>query len=237
MTNKKIMIILLFLSFIAFAVIYYNLTMFTIQRYFLIGLLFIIPFIVIGIIYLLYFKSIINQKLATWFLVISIILSIILGFKGLVFISVTDLLSEVTDIKEYDRMLAFEKYTGYVDHFPEIIPFRASNIKFYYRPQVLQGGMEFQLKMFLPKENIEFYRNKYSNNCIKILDTNDIKSLNEFGIFTVGNYVSDKSILPDYTLYLIKNRQDMYNSWNHGAVAFIAISNNNNYLLFQTEIW
>ena len=134
-------------------------------------------------------------------------------------------------------MLAFENHTGYVDHFPEMIPFKASNIKFYYRPQFLQGGMEFQLKMFLPKEDIEFYRNKYSNTCIKILDTNDIEALNEFGIFTVGNYVSDKSILPDSSLYLIKNRQDVYYSWNHGAVAFVAVNEISNYILFQTEIW
>ena len=237
MKNKIIMITLLVLSFISFIVIYYYLTIMTIQRYYLLGILFIIPFVIIGIIELLYFKNIIKQKLTTCLLIISVIISTIAGFNGLIFISINDLLSEVTDIKEYNRMLAFEKNDGFVNHFPEIIPIHAKNVKFYYKPQFLQGSMELQLKMLLPKEEIKDYIKDFSNNCIQILDTNNNDNLQEFGIFNVGNYVSDKNILPNFTLYLLKDKQYMDNSWNHGAVAFVAVNEVSNYILFQTEIW
>ena len=189
MKNKKRMIILLILSFIFFLAIYSYLTIMTIHRYYLLGLLFIVPFLIIGIIEFLYFRNIIKQKITNYLLIITIISSLILEFTGLVFITINDLLSEVTDIDEYDRIMLLEKNTSFINHFPEIIPSSAKNINFYYRPQSFQGGMEFQLHMSLPKGKIENYIKKYSNNCIKILDTNNIDSLNNFGIFNVGNYI------------------------------------------------
>lgn len=66
----------------------------------------------------------------------------------------------LTDVWRY-RQIVHPDGIELMNHFPEKIPKNAKNVKFYYRPGLLRGGMVCQLRMQLPYEEIKELYYKY----------------------------------------------------------------------------
>lgn len=62
--------------------------------------------------------------------------------------------TETTDVRYYARALDQIEGEEGVDMFPEAVPENAVDVEFYYRPQYLQGGEEFELSYTASEEDI-----------------------------------------------------------------------------------
>jgi len=66
-----------------------------------------------------------------------------------------------TNVWRYRQIVHLERYE-LANYFPDKIPKNAKNVKFYYSPGLLRGGMVCQLRMQLPYEEIKELYYKFS---------------------------------------------------------------------------
>jgi len=239
-TEKIIINTLLILSILIFLFLYYNLTFKCVNRYWFEGLIFGIPSLILLAIAYLFYQKEISGKVAISFSIIILIASIIVLSIAFMVIVITDLTSEVTDIKEYKRILNLEVYDEMLYQFPKEVPKNAENVKFFYRPQFLQGGMQMELKMTLDEQIINSYIVNFKDKCKQIINIDNkevLWDLDNVGIFTLGDHVVEERIEKGFTIYLLESEPYKTNNWNHGYVIFIAVNDAKTEILFQSEVW
>lgn len=152
---------------------------------------------------------------------------------------INDLMTEVTDINEYERILKLEEYNEMLYQFPSELPESYISVKYFYRPQFLQGSMRMELLLELNENEVNSYIEIYENNCKQIINVKEWSSneLNNIGIITVGIDVFNDEIKEDFIIYLLDSKPYEENNWNHGYAIFIAVNNEKNKILFQSEVW
>lgn len=141
----------------------------------------------------------------------------------------------ITNVNLYSILYNKEKggRKNLLEHFPTRIPESATDIQFYYIPQVLQGGMKIKLEFKASKEEIDSYIEKYK-------DKYTIRNFNDSAISLFIRYgIPDK-----YGINLNENRKDITiyilettGPSNHGKLAFIAVNDEHTEILFQAERW
>lgn len=242
MKNNKIIKIFLYVLIIAstliFTILYYNLAFKCINRYFFKGLIFFIPILFFIILTYLFSKEKINKNVTILLTIIIILISIFGGTIILTKIMVEDLTSEVIDIGEYERILSLENYEKILYQFPKKIPSNVQNARYFYRPQFLQGGMRMELTLEIDENMINSYINKYKyKKIINLQDSNSYNQLKDIGIFDLGNNTYENIKNENATVYIIDSKPYKDNDWNHGYAIFIAVNNQKNKILFQSELW
>lgn len=96
-----------------------------------------------------------------------------------------------------------------------------------------------ELLLELNENEVNSYIEIYENNCKQIINVREWNSneLNNVGIITVGIDVFNYEIKEDFIIYLLDSKPYEENNWNHGYVIFIAVNNEKNKILFQSEVW
>lgn len=138
---------------------------------------------------------------------------------------------EVTNPKSYSDIYnkKVHVYKNLLNHFPANIPDNAKDVKFYYFPGFLQGGMVIKLEFKASKEEIESYINKYKDKSSHIYNptiSTDYGKPSTYGIDL-------NETRGDVQLYILNNTGPQ----NHGHLAFIAVNDEHTEILFQAERW
>jgi hypothetical protein len=154
--------------------------------------------------------------------------------------------TEVTDIKKYDEIL--DEYWKFndelVSHFPRPIPSDAKDVRFSFLPGFLQGGAHVQLRYSVPASAISELYDRFSKTKTK-----------SFTGGTWSDYINMKGGMP--TPYYHTSGSDNHDfpkdfeimvfdevpkegdipTWNHGESHGVAISRENNVIVYWAESW
>lgn len=228
---------LIIISILLAIIIYCILNSIFINRYWLKGLCFFVPTIILIIIFACYSRNFFKIKATIFLVILTIMLSLIFSSFEFVKISIEDLTTEITDTGKYSKILKKERKKCMLMQFPDNIPTNVEEVKMFYRPQFLQAGMKLELKIKIRQEEINNYIKKYMNDCKQIIHVSDsnLQQLNNIGIFAVGEETLEKP--GNFDIYIIENKPYKPNEWNHGYVNFIAVNYEEREILFQSEKW
>lgn len=221
------------ISFILFINVYLYINLTTVEPYWLTGLIFAIPFISFGVITYFTTKGRLNKAPS---IVISLILTLVLGFVMIVsffIIALDAATTETTDVTKYQRVLRITDYSNnsLTKYFPSKIPDDAKNITFIYHPAFMQGGEELGLKFETNHDSINNYIDDINNRAIWTGNINDHPS--NYGIYLHTFERFGYETLPeDYTIYVIVSDNS-----NHGELSFVAISKVRNEIIFYADNW
>lgn len=235
--------ILTILSFICFIFIVFLVNYNFLSFPFINIIIFAIPFCLFAIMTYIKVNQRMNKKAC---LVITIILAVILPvvmFFNYIFMILNQSTSEVTDIHKYDKVLSMY---GYPDnksmaHFPSNVPSNAENIRFYERPQFLQGGSSVFLLYKTSEQELTSYYNKYKGkvqieleNCSQPSYSYD----NDYWIPEVWKEaIGYDSIPDDFKVMIIDSKPYYPKNWNHGYSYGLALSNQRKEIFFWSEDW
>ena len=132
-----------------------------------------------------------------------------------------------------------------IKHFPAIIPSVAKDVRVIYYPGSTEYGRIFQLRMKLPKEQINKALSKYKNVAkykFQGGDTNDHAN-QENGVPTTFLYTSDLQAETFPTTYeiLVLNANNRGTSddfsWNHGDSYGVAVDKMASEIVYWAEEW
>lgn len=228
-------IFIAFLTIIS-ALIYYLLNFRFVNRYFIRGLIFFIPIILLLIVRNLINKHKIKKYIASILIILIVIIYVIFGSFLFMFFVMIDGSATIINANEYKRILNMEINSNFevLKYFPNEIPQNATEIQFYYHPQFLQGGMEMKLEFKANEEEINYYIDKYKNESSYISAPNKaVYSLfNNYGIHHAYGINLNKD-RDDIEIYVLQTTGPS----NHGYLSFIAVNNEHTEILFQAEKW
>ncbi len=113
--------IMAIISFILFLVAYSFVTVKAIKPYYLMGLIFIIPFVSFGIIAYFTARAEIVPVISYIITILLIVVSVLIMFVTFTFISIDAATTETTDIEMYERVLKLKDYpeNTLINYFPE----------------------------------------------------------------------------------------------------------------------
>lgn len=231
--------IMAIISFILFLVAYSFVTVKAIKPYYLMGLIFIIPFVSFGIIAYFTARAEIVPVISHIITILLIVVSVLIMFVTFTFISIDAATTETTDIEMYERVLKLKDYpeNTLINYFPEKIPNNAENIAFRYNPAFVQGGENFQLKFKTDSNSINKYIKEFSQEAKWTGKVNDSETENN-GVFIASFHALGYDKLPDdFTIYLIGSKPYRSMDWNHGELSLVAISKFRNEIIFVAEDW
>lgn len=129
--------------------------------------------------------------------------------------------------------------------FPSEIPqelIQNNKVKFYYRPQFLQGGFCFELLLEMNHDKIDEYIEKYKEQVrerIEVKETNYDQLYDKYGIHipVIFSYKDGKEFFINSEIYLFESKPYKSNNWNHGYAYYMARNEKLKKLLLVTEVW
>ena len=231
--------IMAILSFILFLGLYWLLTFGSIKPYYIIGLIFALPFLTYATIAFYTSKGKIGKVSSAIITMTLIIVFVIATFMGLVFIAFDEAANTTTDIGKYEKAL---RITGYPDnhlteHFPDKIPDNAQDLVFSYNPAFLQGGESLGLRFSIDQYTISKYLEEFSQAAKKIGKIPDRFTMVD-GIYSSDFEILGYTVLPeDFTIFIIVSKPYESNDWNHGETSIVAISQERNEIIFLANDW
>jgi len=147
----------------------------------------------------------------------------------------------IKDVWRY-RQIVHPDGSELMNHFPEKIPENAMNVRFYYEPGFLQGGMVCQVRMQLPYEEIKelYYKfakqktvwfwggGKFGPQGMPATDfytgDGDRRFPDDYGIMILDRVIPEAERKGDYF-------------WNHGSSHGVAISLRREEIIYWAESW
>lgn len=224
-------------SFIAFLIIYWIITQEFVEPYYYEGLLLAIPFVVFGIITYMTAKGriskskseILTSGLATAFGILTAFLLILIVFHSIA--------TTTTDVSRYK--VALDHMEDLTRGFPRDVPDNAEEVSFSYHPALGQGGEELILRFKTDKETILSYKNIYSRLAVWHGSPNDGERTRH-GLFDGRLHVfnGDYNEPPDdLEIYVLYSRPYLPESWNHGELSMVLISEENLKVVFYAGDW
>lgn len=229
------------ISLLLFIAVYWALIKTAVEPYYFEGLVFAIPFVCFGIVtYLVSIEKIsIASSIAT-----TVILIVALGaveIIAFILISIDAGTTETTDAVKYERVLELTDYPNnpLTKCFPNEVPSDAKNIEFSYYPAFMQGGEDIALKFKIDSDSIKRYVDKYSDMSMWAgkIDDNEAE---DYGVITgTLNILGYTASGPpdDLSIYVIYSKPYRHNDWNHGELSLIAISEEENEIMFLASDW
>lgn len=231
--------IMAIISFILFLVAYLFVTVKAIKPYYLMGLIFGVPFICFSIVAYFATKGKLINAISYIITILLIVVSVFIMFVTFTFISIDAATTEITDIEMYERVLKVKNYpeNSLIDYFPEKIPDNAENIAFRYNPAFVQGGENFDLKFKIDSDSINSYIREFSQQAKWIGKLNDSEAENNGVAFASFHALGYDELPKDFTIYLIGSSPYKSMDWNHGQLSLVAISKIRNEIIFLAEDW
>ncbi len=231
------------ISFLFFVIIFYSIIRTVIEPDYLIILLFALPFVLFGTIFILTVKDKINETasiISTGILIIPLAIAIAFIF---LFVSIDTATTTTTDINRYERVLKLSNLPNHLlkNTFPDEVPANAENIMFMYHPSFGQGGEAIALKFELDSESIKEYIAVFPKKAKwvgKVTDSEASKHGVFIGTFNAfGSKYDSHSRWDGYTVFVIFSQPYEPNNWNHGEISFVAISEHSNEIFFYADKW
>ncbi len=183
--------------------------------------------------------------------IVTILLSIIntIAFFAIILISFVALLwiegiTEIDDPLRYNELRNSVGYFEFIEHFPKELSkdvMEKTTTQFFYRPQFLQGGFNFELLIEQSEQELGSIAKKYEKEANNIIvgNNDDFSDVRTFGYphtFFDG-YEEFDEFIQNSTIYLIDCRPYEENNWNHGVYTYVAINRMNEKVLYFTEVW
>lgn len=217
----------------------------TINTHIISSFVLFIPIILILLMYLLTKKEKIRVKKGKIISIILIILFLVLNFYALIFVMVKEGTSHEDNPLRYKHIYNISGYEKIRFQFPKEIPqdlIQNNKVKFYYRPQFLQGGFCFELLLEMKNKEIDDYIEKYKEQVKEIIEVNETNSndlYDKYGIDTpvIFEYKEGKEFFTNSEIYLFDSKPYKPNNWNHGYAYYIAKNEKLKKLLLVTEVW
>lgn len=217
----------------------------TINTHIMGSIVLFIPIILIILMYLLTKKEKIRVKKGKIISIILIILFLILNFYTLIFVIVKEGTSYEENPLKYKHICYIAGYEKIRFQFPDEIPqdlIQNNKVKFYYRPQFLQGGFCFELLFEMENKEIDNYIEKYKEQVKEIIEVDEANSndlYDKYGIDlpVIFEYEEGKEFFDDSKIYLFDSKPYKPNNWNHGYVYYMAKNERLKKLLLVTEVW
>ena len=209
------------------------------------SLILIIPIILIALMYFLTKNEKIKVRKGKIISIILIILFLILNFYTLIFVMVKEGTSHEENPLRYKHICNIAGYDKIRFQFPKEIPqdlIQNNKVKFYYRPQFLQGGFCFELLLETDNDIIDEYIKKYKDQVKEIVETKGTNSddlYDKYGIHipVIFEYKEGKEFFDDSKIYLFDSEPYKTNNWNHGYAYYMAKNEKLKKLLLVTEVW
>lgn len=227
------------IALIGFLIVYYCLNRYFVNSHYLTGLLFIIPFIVLHIIFRLTLHNRIKPRTASMVTFTLLFVFGLLSLIGFVIALLDELTTITTNPNKYERVLRVNNYQedDLAYFFPSSIPDDAKNVVFRYNPQILQGGEVLALRYQTDSVTINEYVEQFSQKA-KRVGSYEVMLHENIGIYNgVFSFVNYESLSNEYTIYLLYSKPYMENDWNHGRYSLVAINETINEIIFIMERW
>lgn len=245
MKYKKFYIIILSILIISYLFWFYQLNFCTINPHLLKSIILAIPIAFIILIVMLLKKGKIKDTLGIIITISLIIISIILNFFIFIFVAVDEGTSYENNPLRYKHIYNIVGYDTYTYQFPNKIPndiLNSNNVKFFYSPQFLQGGFNFELLLKMDNSDIDSYISNFNQNIQKEIEINSENKydLNSYGIYE-PRFLFDNNqydyFLKEAKFYILKSEPYKANNWNHGIVQYMAKNELEKKLLLVTQVW
>ncbi len=245
MKYKKFYIIILSILIISYIFWFYQLHFCTINPHLLESIILAIPIAFMILIVVLLKREKLKDTLGIIITIGLIVISIILNFFILVFVAVDEGTSYENNPLRYKHIYNIAGYDTYTYQFPNKIPndiLDSNNVKFFYCPQFLQGGFNFELLLKMDNSDIDEYISKFSGNIQEEIEINseNKENLDLYGIheprFLFDNNEYD-DFLKEAKFYILKSEPYKVNNWNHGIVQYMAKNELEKKLLLVTQVW
>jgi hypothetical protein len=242
---KKFYIITLILLLINYVFWFWQFNFCTINTHIISSLILVIPIILIILIYIISKKEKIKSKVGVGISIALIILFLFLNTFTFIFVIVKEGTSYEDNPLKYNHIRSIAGYKNVTYQFPDKIPqelLQKNKVEFYYTPQFLQGGFNFELLLEMENNEIDDYIGKYETYVKKIIEVNTEnidKLYSEYGIYKpeLIDYEDKEEFFTDSKIYLLESKSYKPNNWNHGYVAYMAKNENMKKLLLVTEVW
>ena len=242
--NKFYIITIILLS-INYAFWFWEYNFCTINTHIIVSFILIIPIILIALMYFLTKNKKIKVRKGKIISIILIILFLIVNFYTLIIVMVKEGTSHEDNPLRYKHIYNISGYEKIRFQFPKEIPqdlIQNNKVKFYYRPQFLQGGFCFELLLEMDNDRIDEYIKKYKDLVKEIIEAKGINYndlYDKYGIDTpiIFEYKEGKEFFADSKIYLFDSEPYKTNNWNHGYAYYMAKNEKLNKLLLVTEVW
>lgn len=242
---KKFYIVTVTLLLINYIFWFWQYDFCTINTHIISSFILAIPIILIIFMYLLTKKEKIRVKKGKIISIFLIILFFMLNFYTLIFVMVKEGTSHEENPLRYKHICDIAGYEKIRFQFPDEIPqdlIQNNKVKFYYRPQFLQGGFCFELLLETDNDIIDEYIKKYKDQVKEIIETKGTNSddlYDKYGIHipVIFEYEEGKEFFADSEIYLFDSKPYKPNNWNHGYAYYMAKNEILKKLLLVTEVW
>ena len=211
---NKFYIITITLLSINYAFWFWQYNFCTINTHIIISLILIIPIILIALIYFFIKNEKIKVRKGKIISIILIILFLIVNFYTLIFVMVKEGTSHEENPLRYKHICNIAGYEKIRFQFPKEIPqdlIQKNKVKFYYRPQFLQGGFCFELLLEMENKEIDDYIEQYIKQVKEIIEVNEINSndlYDKYGIDTpvIFEYKEGEEFFINSEIYLFDSK-------------------------------
>lgn len=241
----KFYIITLTLLLINYIFWFWQFNFCTINTHIISSFVLFIPITLIILMYYLTKKEKIKVRKGKIISIILILLFLILNFYAIIFVMVKEGTSHEENPLKYKHICNIAGYEKIRFQFPKEIPqdlIQNNKVKFYYRPQFLQGGFCFELLLETNNDIIDEYIKKYKDQVKEIIETKGTNSddlYDKYGIHipVIFEYKDGKEFFDDSKIFLFDSKPYKPNNWNHGYAYYMAKNEKLKKLLLVTEVW
>ena len=146
----------------------------------------------------------------------------------------------VTDISRYEELLNSKSSVplAVTDHFPKVIPVNGRNVRLDYFPKILQGGGHLQLRVQLPRKEMDQILAKYEGLAtLRFIGGNRYDHMRQQpeGGHTTDFYTGDTSNRKFTDSFEILVLGGKYG--NHGRSHGLAVDRSSSDVVFWAEWW
>lgn len=239
----NIVFILLIICYLFWA---YEFNFCTINIHLICTFILAIPIALIILVYILNKKEKIKETIAQRISIVLIITFLILNFTIVIFVAIEEGTSYEDNPYKYSHIYNISDYKEFTYQFPrEISKEQIENDKtrFYYSPQFLQGGFNFELLVEMKNDDMNNYISLYQNKIKKIIDMsqeNDGNLYIKYGIYKPYNilkYDETEEFFRECKIYLLESEPYKPYNWNHGYVSYMAKNERLEEFLIVTQVW
>lgn len=242
---NKFYIITIALLSINYAFWFWQYNFCTINTHLISSLILIIPIVLIILLYFFTKNEKINVRKGKIISIILIILFLIVSFYTFIFVMVKEGTSYENNPLRYKHICNIAGYEKIRFQFPKEIPqdlIHNNKVKFYYRPQFLQGGFCFELLLEMDNDRIDEYMERYKDQVKEIIEYNEKNQdelYDKYGIDTpvIFEYKEGEEFFINSEIYLFDSKPYKTNNWNHGYAYYMAKNEKLKKLLLVTEVW
>ena len=158
--------------------------------------------------------------------------------------------AEVTDPGQYQTIL---RDLGYptptklnvptLGHFPATIPSNATNVRFFFRPHVLQGGTQMQLRVSVPSEQVAAVLEAVKPAAKEVQTGGDMfDALNEHGglpssMFRDGANGAFAPLPKEFQVFVLDAKASSQSGWDKGYSYGVAVNEKEGEVIYWIEDW